>query len=246
MGWERLEVAGGRRGAAPYFVVAFVVGIAMLVAGLVALFFVGRGLGSQRDRDAEAVVEALFEPDRGFEGLVIPEFSLVDSNGETVDQSIFDGRYTVLTFIFTNCVLVCPDMTGRTAGLYDALDGTGARFVSISVDPERDTPEVLNGYASRFGADGERWRFLTGDPETVRRIASDGLMFDVSADPSPANSITLKDGSTMSNIIHPSALLLIDPQRRVLGRYRYQFDDEIEALERRIKAIVAIERSRED
>lgn len=188
--------------------------------------------------------QAIFEPNPGFENLVVPNFELVDQEGEPTGAEVLDGRWTVLTFVFTNCVLVCPQLTGETAALQDKLEATPARFLSISVDPENDTPEVLAEYAERYNVDQGSWRFLTGDRAEVEAIAEDALLFELCEDENPANLITLGDGSTMPNIIHPSAMILIGPDRRVMGRYRYTIPGEIDELEQRLRAIFAIEANR--
>ncbi len=175
-------------------------------------------------------------PDPGLEGYRIPDFALVDQDGRPVDATIFDGRYTILDFIFTNCPFVCPGMSAQMARLQDELHGTGVRFVSISVDPERDTPERLREYAQQLGADPNRWRFLTGTRQATWAIARDALSFDVSLD--PARTIPTKEGEQMTNINHPSKLILVGPDRRVLGLYSYSFEPDIQSLMRRVRLLV--------
>ena len=174
--------------------------------------------------------------------LRIPEFSLVDQDGNPADQSIFDGQVTVLSFVFTHCVLVCPMLTGRMYEQYENLAGTNVRFVSISVDPVHDTPQRLREYAASFGVDHSRWRFLTGDPETIRRIASESLKFDISDDPDEANRITLPSGQTMANIRHPDRMILVGPDRRLIGLYSPNFEDDRAALTARLRAIAGKDR----
>ncbi|MCW5776886.1 MAG: SCO family protein [Phycisphaeraceae bacterium] len=174
--------------------------------------------------------------------LRVPEFSLVDQDGIPADQSIFDGQVTVLSFVFTHCVLVCPMLTGRMYEQYENLAGTNVRFVSISVDPANDTPARLREYAAAFGVDHSRWRFLTGDAETIRRIASESLKFDVSDDPDDSNRITLPSGQTMANIRHPDRMILVGPDRRLIGLYSPNFEDDRAALTARLKAIAGKDR----
>ncbi|MEM9066070.1 MAG: SCO family protein [Planctomycetota bacterium] len=216
----------------------------LLLLGIVSVV-VTLALSSSRGTTPSAVDE-LFAPKPGFEGFRIPEFSLVDQDGAPANASLLDGHYTVLTFVFTNCVLVCPQLTGETAALHAAMEGTPTRFLSISVDPQRDSPQVLTEYAARYNADPERWRFLTGDAEEVHRLAMEGLSFDISPDTNAANIITLADGSTMNNISHPSAMVLIGPDRQVLGRYLYTIPGEIDELQQRLRGIFAVEESRRD
>ncbi|HZW09100.1 MAG TPA: SCO family protein [Phycisphaerales bacterium] len=155
-------------------------------------------------------------PRPGLEGLKIPDFSLVNQAGEPVDQSVLDGRVSVVAFIFTNCQLACPPMTGAMLRMYHALGGAPVRFVSISVDPVHDTPERLTEYAARLSVDTGRWMFLTGGEGETARIVAESLKFAIAPDPDDANLIPLPDGSTMRNISHPIKLFLVGPERQIL------------------------------
>ncbi len=211
-----------------WFVVALVVAVLGVVLALTGVALIGW-------HNRPVVLDT---PDTGLEGLGVPDFTLVDQLGRPVDQSVFEGRATVLSFMFTNCTLVCPMLNGEMARLHmEAFNGTTVQQVSISVDPTNDTPEALKTYADRFGVDHERWRMLTGDEETILTIARDGLKFSVMEDTAEQNKITLPDGSTMSNILHPQRLILIGPEREVLGLYSYQDADQLAELEQRAKAL---------
>lgn len=179
-------------------------------------------------------VDDPLRPDEMLVGYAIPAFELTDQDGRPVDQSILDGEVTILDFIFTNCPFACPGMTGEMLKHQEALKGTGVRFLSISVDPERDTPEALRAYGERNGVDFERWSMLTGPFETIRSIARDSLNFHVGADES--REIALPDGSTMANVKHPSHLILVGPERQVLGIYLYYEADRMTELRSRARA----------
>lgn len=179
----------------------------------------------------DAARSAPLRPDEGLEGLVIPSFSLLDQHGHPVDQSVFDGRITILDFSFTNCPFVCPGMTAAMLSLQTQLVGTGIRFASISVDPVNDTPAVIKAHADRLGVDHARWAWMTGEESQIRKIVSDSLKFEIQDDPS--RPITLADGSTMNNIMHPSRLFLIGPDRQVLSLYSFNDTASLDALKRR-------------
>jgi len=103
-----------------------------------------------------------------------PEFTLISQNGMPVALADFRGKVVAVTFIYTSCVDTCPVLTALMAYVQDKLGphfGRGIAFVSITVDPERDTPEVLKQYAKTFGADLNGWAFLTGTPATIREVA---------------------------------------------------------------------------
>ncbi len=173
-------------------------------------------------------------PDANLEDYQVPDFTLVNQYAEGVDASIFDGNITVLDFIFTNCPFICPGMNQRMKMLHDDLKGTGVRFVSISIDPDRDTPERLRDYARSLVADPGRWSFLTGEPGASWAIAH-ALGFDVSTD--EQTKIDLKDGGTMANISHPSKLILVGPDRQILGLYSWAHDADMAALDSRARIL---------
>ncbi|QYK46813.1 MAG: SCO family protein [Phycisphaeraceae bacterium] len=174
------------------------------------------------------------EADEGLEGLVIPDFHLVDQFGKPVDQTIFDGRITILDFSFTNCPFVCPGMNAAMLMLQSQLVGTSVRFASISVDPRNDVPEVLKAHADKIGVDHARWTWLTGEEAEIKRIVSESLKFELQDDPS--RPITLADGSVMNNIIHPSRLFLIGPERQLLALYPFSDMSALDALKRRAES----------
>jgi len=172
--------------------------------------------------DSAAVVldrgtgERTLAPRPGFEDLRMPEFSLVNQDGEPVDHTVLEGRVSIVAFIFTNCQLACPGMTYNMFRMYNDLAGTPVQFVSISVDPAHDTPARLREYAGNLAVDTGRWMFLTGEEGEAVRVVQEALKFEVSADPDATTAITLGDGSTMQNITHPTQLFLVGPQRQIL------------------------------
>lgn len=110
-------------------------------------------------------------------GHTIPDFSLTDQSGKTVALSDFAGKIVVLDFIYTRCPLpdVCPRLSANFASVSKKLPDV--EFLSITIDPRYDTPQVLSEYARRWQA-GESWKFLTGTPEQIREVAgSFGLIY---------------------------------------------------------------------
>ena len=94
---------------------------------------------------------------------------------------------------------------------FAARNIAGIRLVSISVDPERDTPEVLGAYGKELGVDPLRWTLLTGDPETVRRLVVDGFKTPLAA-PAP-------EAPGPIDIAHTGKLVLVDGLGRIRGYY---------------------------
>lgn len=103
-----------------------------------------------------------------------PGFALTSQDGKQVTLEDLRGQVVAVTFIYTWCPEICPMLTDKMARVQDALGadfGTKVAFVSITVDPERDTPEALRDYAAAFGANLAGWSFLTGDPAAVLEVA---------------------------------------------------------------------------
>jgi protein SCO1/2 len=102
-----------------------------------------------------------------------PEFTLTSQDGTPVSLADFRGKAVAVTFIYTLCTDTCPILTPMMSFVQDRLGpdfGTKVAFVSITLDPARDTPAVLKEYARAFGADLGGWAFLTGAPEAIREV----------------------------------------------------------------------------
>jgi len=102
-----------------------------------------------------------------------PEFTLTSQDGAPITLEDFRGKVVAVTFIFTLCTATCPVLTPMMSFVQDRLGadfGAKIAFVSITVDPERDTPEVLKEYAQAFGANLAGWSFVTGTPAAIRDV----------------------------------------------------------------------------
>jgi len=102
-----------------------------------------------------------------------PRFALTSQDSKLVALADLRGKVVALTFIYTGCPDICPMLTQKMVEVQEALGaefGAKIAFVSITLDPERDTPEVLKDYAQFWGAKPEGWSFLTGSPEAVRDV----------------------------------------------------------------------------
>jgi protein SCO1 len=103
-----------------------------------------------------------------------PDFALTSQDGAKVTLESLRGKVVAVAFIYTSCPDICPMLTDKMARVQDELGpdfGTRVAFISITIDPERDTPEVLKEYAEAFKADLAGWSFLTGDPAKVLEVA---------------------------------------------------------------------------
>jgi len=108
--------------------------------------------------------------DLGDHAFDVGPFRLVERSGRVVTEADLAGRVWIASSIFTHCPLSCPRITTVMKGLQERLAGTDIQLVSLSVDPERDTPDVLANYARTFGADAGRWWFLTGPKAEVHAL----------------------------------------------------------------------------
>lgn len=141
----------------------------------------------------------------------VPDFALTEASGRTVTRQELAGRPWVADLVFTSCGGICPLMTAAMSRLVESTSELpDVRFVSISVDPTRDTPEVLTAYAARFRADRSRWLLLTGDETAIRELAANGLRLPV-VDGDPAKG--------EDEILHSQRFVLVDADSRVRGTY---------------------------
>lgn len=141
----------------------------------------------------------------------MPEFSLLDARGEPIGRDAFRDRWSLLFSGFTHCPDVCPATLALLASLRSRLPGDGLRYVFLSVDPERDTPEVVARYLAHFDP---AFVGVTGPEEEVDRLAGELGLAHVR---NPA-----ADG--YYTVDHSTALVLIDPEARVAGYFTAPHD----------------------
>lgn len=135
----------------------------------------------------------------------VPDFSLIERSGRRVEGSEFRGKIWTVNFIYTSCPDTCALQTAVMARIQADLSvEPDVRLVSITVDPERDTPQVLGRYADRFRADRTRWLFLTGEREAITRFAHEGLHVPVSS-PGQEARAPESDGIRSSDLSRSSA-----------------------------------------
>lgn len=123
----------------------------------------------------------------------VPMFSFTNEQGETVTRRDLDGKVWVCNFVFTRCPGPCPMMTSRMLELQQALKGAKddrVRLITVTVDPEYDTPEILKEYAEGTRADPERWSFLTGEYDKIEEFVVGGMLQPLAEEPDglPAHS----------------------------------------------------------
>ena len=144
----------------------------------------------------------------------VPDFALIQANGKPFTNADLRGKVWIADFIFTHCSGVCPLMSAKMSALTHEFEkNPGMRFVSFSVDPEHDTPEILAKYAERFKAPPDRWFFLTGDKEQIFKLSIQHFHLGVE-DISPEEREALDQ-----SVRHSAKVVLVDRQGQIRGYY---------------------------
>ena len=148
------------------------------------------------------------EPNKGVAvGDAIPDFTLIDQTGAKVRLSQFRGQPVAVTFVYTRCPIAtaCPLTVARFSKIHAGLEKENfGALLCVTVDPENDTPAALKDYAARVGAEPARWKFLTGEPRAVAKVAEE---FGVLYYPDKAQ------------IVHTQAVAIVDPEGRLANVY---------------------------
>lgn len=149
----------------------------------------------------------------------LPDFALTERSGKTMSRTDLAGKVWVADFFYTTCPGPCPMLASRLSTLQGKLAAQpDARLVSISLDPEKDTPEVLQQYATRFKA-GANWLFFTGDKAAIRTLAEKG--FKLAA---------VEERNSPEPIVHSTKLVLVDRAGWVRGFYEGVGEDQTARL----------------
>jgi protein SCO1/2 len=174
------------------------------------------GLGAFAAHRMSSTAEAGAE--RGELGRV-PSFVLTDQLNRKVTDQDLRGSVWVANFVFTRCPSVCPMLTAKFQALQTKIGKLpGVRYVSISVDPEYDTPQVLAEYGQRFSADATRWQFLTGPLKEIEKTVVNGFKIHMGkAEPSAGDP-------TLIEIMHGEHFVLVDREGVIRGYYRADSD----------------------
>jgi protein SCO1 len=138
----------------------------------------------------------------------VPAFQLTNQNGQPFGFAQLTGKIWIADFIYTTCPGPCPIISSRMSELQKPLERTDVHLVSFSVDPEKDTPQVLRRYAERLQAERGRWDFLTGAKSAIYKLSHDGFKLAVS------------DGSDAQGIpVHSTRMVLVDRHGQIRGYY---------------------------
>jgi len=158
----------------------------------------------------------------------VPDVTLTRVDGQPLSLRDLEGKVKLVSFIYLRCPDVCPPTTAKMAKLQNELKregvfGRDVVFVTITVDPERDTPEALKEYAGKFGADLSGWYFLRGSSEDTKRM-TDGFGF-----------VTQKQGDL---VIHSNRTYLVDGDHNIRQVYGMADNFDEEAAKQDILALI--------
>jgi len=193
-------------------------GISAFVLGLFVFFSPWLGVAKHRfnflpyygpkeavaiERDGEVVIDTVYHQ--------VPPFSFTDHYGRPFTDKHVEGKIIVADYFFTRCGTICPKMTVQMQQLQLKLNDDAFKdvvFLSHTVDPEHDTPEVLREYARRHQADSARWVFLTGPKEDLYLQGSEGYRL-------AAREEVMEPGG----FLHSETFVLVDKERHIRGMY---------------------------
>jgi len=142
----------------------------------------------------------------------IADFTLTNQDGQATSLAALTNHVWVADIIFTRCAGPCPRMTAQMRSVQDLLPkDSAAKLVTLTTDPEFDSPPVLKKYGERFGADFSRWMFLTGTKDQIAGLARDSLKL---------SAVPVKPEERTNNVdlfIHTTIFVMVDKHAQLRG-----------------------------
>lgn len=158
----------------------------------------------------------------------IPAFSFTNQYGETVTEKIVEGKIYVTDFFFTSCPTICPVMKRQMVKVYKEFkDNPNVMILSHTIDPEHDTPKVLNTFAKDLGVEGQQWQFLTGPKEDIYALGQKSYL-----------SAAQEDKTAEGGFLHSGAFILIDKDKHIRGMYDGTTEEGTQKLTRDMKILL--------
>lgn len=158
----------------------------------------------------------------------VEDFEFTNCDGRKISKQNLLGKPWVAGFVFTHCLTTCPAITKSLRELQDRLKNEEVQFVTFTVDPDRDTPEILKAYAELNGADLSRWYFLWGDAKAIYGLIHRSFQM-------PAQ---MPDAVGNYQVIHSNNLMLVDERGVVQGKYLGTNDEEVAKLARDVRRLL--------
>jgi protein SCO1/2 len=188
---------------------------ALSFVGLAAILYL---MSLKASRTPENSIDTTFPPLGS-----LADFKLTDQNDQAFGLENLQGKFWIADFIFTSCPGICKDMSSNMSEIRRTFPGDPRlNFVSISVDPETDTPAVLREYADRYNAD-DRWHFLTGESDAIQAIATKNF----------------KVGGGEDHLVHSPHFVLVDPEGQIRNYYNGTEPGDVEKIKADVTALLA-------
>lgn len=162
---------------------------------VIALLFVGIGIGMS------------YFKNNLFTVMKVPDFELMDQNSRKITNKDMLGKVYLVEFFFSKCPTICPVMNTNMRYIEDKINSQDFGIISISIDPENDTPELLKQHAEKIGAKSPNWHFLTGNRNYIGNLAD---QFDIYVGDKEDES---------ENLNHSGMIALVDQQGNIRCRY---------------------------
>jgi protein SCO1 len=150
----------------------------------------------------------------------IAHFEFVNQDGATITNNTFKDKIYVADFFFTSCRTICPIMKTQLLRVYDTIQNkSDVLILSHTIDPEYDTVALLHDFAERLGVDSKKWHFVTGEKDSIYKIAQTSYF-----------ATAMEDKTEPDGFIHSGAFLLIDKFGRIRGKYDGTKEEEVNRL----------------
>jgi protein SCO1/2 len=185
------------------------VGFSLLV-GMIGLAIILMAFGNSRSQNT-SLPDVLGQ---------VADFTLTNQDGSVTTLADFTNRVWVADIIFTRCASSCPIMSRQMKSLQDNWPaGSRAKLVTLTCDPDYDTPSIMKKYGERYGADFQRWKFLTGTPKALSDLATGSLKLG-------ATPVSPQDRTDPTDFfIHSTIFVIVDQQARLRGVFQTEGQD---------------------
>jgi protein SCO1/2 len=194
-----------------FFAIIAVILCLFLGAAFCVLLVVLNYRGQQPEAVADNLPDAaptLIQPDHPRQ---LVDFSLTNSDGGVIRRRDFDGKILVVDFLFTSCSLTCPAVNGQMAQIQHlTTNDPDVKLISLTVDPRDDTASVLKKYGAGFGADTNRWFFLTGSRSALYNLIGNSFLPRDADDPA---------GYMPGNFAHTERIAIVDSRGKLCGYF---------------------------
>lgn len=150
----------------------------------------------------------------------IPDFTFTNQEGKSIGRKEMEGKVTIVDFFFTSCPSICPVMSREMERVNDMFrDEPKVQIMSISIDPEYDTPQILKTYADEHNAIPDKWHFLSGPKDITYQLARCGFVLP-----------TLDGNGVPDDFVHSDKFILIDELGRIRGYYSGTNREDVDLL----------------